>query len=465
MDQHTHGWVSPQARRVRRALQKAPDLCFGQLLPRTQITAALTRHGVEFRERLYTPLLTLWTFLYQVLSPDPSCRAAVARLLAFLGARGDGAASADTGPYCKARERVPEAVVADLARHSGQSLQRRFPTTGLLQDRPIKLADGTTGSMPDTPENQQVYPQPASQKAGLGFPLLRLVGLISLSCGAVLDVAVGPYAGKKTGETALLRQLYASLSAGDILLADALFANYWTIAALLARGVDVLFRHDGKRPVDWRQGRRLGKKDHLVIWHKPVRPAWMSRREYRRMPATLVLREVAVAVTQPGFRPRQVVLVTTLVDARAYSPEELVAAYRCRWHVELDLRAIKQVLGMDILRCKTPAMVRKELWMHLLAYNLVRTLMAEAARAAGVRPRDLSFKGALQTLNAFAAVWTFAPRPGPTLYRALLKAVATHRVADRPDRIEPRAVKRKPKPQTFLTEPRQRARTRLLANT
>jgi hypothetical protein len=319
--------------------------------------------------------------------------------------------------------------------------------------------------MPDTPENQQVYPQPASQKAGLGFPLLRLVGLISLSCGAVLDVAVGPYAGKKTGETALLRQLYASLSAGDILLADALFANYWTIAALLARGVDVLFRHDGKRPVDWRQGRRLGKKDHLVIWHKPVRPAWMSRREYRRMPATLVLREVAVAVTQPGFRPRQVVLVTTLVDARAYSPEELVAAYRCRWHVELDLRAIKQVLGMDILRCKTPAMVRKELWMHLLAYNLVRTLMAEAARAAGVRPRDLSFKGALQTLNAFAAVWTFAPRPGPTLYRALLKAVATHRVADRPDRIEPRAVKRKPKPQTFLTEPRQRARTRLLANT
>ena len=230
MNQHILGRVSPQARRVRRAVQHAPDLCFGQLLPRAQITAALARHGVEFRERLYTPLLTLWTFLYQVLGPDPSCRAAVARLLAFLGARGDASASAATGPYCKARARVPEAVVADLARQSGQALQRRFPGSGRLQGRPIKIADGTTVSMPDTPANQKAYPQPTSQQAGLGFPLMRVVGLISLSCGAVLDVALGPYSGKKSGETALLRQLYAALTAGDILLVDALFANYWTIA-------------------------------------------------------------------------------------------------------------------------------------------------------------------------------------------------------------------------------------------
>jgi hypothetical protein len=418
---------------------------------------------VEFRERLYTPLLTLWTFLYQALSPDPSCRAAVARLLAFLGARGDGSASADTGPYCKARERVPEAVVADLARQSGQKLQGRFPTTGLLQGRPILLADGTTLSMPDTAENQKAYPQPGSQKAGLGFPLMRLVGLISLSCGAVLDVALGPYAGKKTGETALLRQLYGSMEAGAVVLADALFANYWTIAGLVARGVDVLARHDGKRPVDWRQGRRLGKKDHLIVWRKPARPRWMSRREYARMPDTLELRQVCIQVAQPGFRARRVVLVTTLLDTRAYPKEDLAAAYRCRWHVELDLRAIKQVMALEVLRCKTPAMVRKELWMHLLAYNLVRTLLAEAARVAGVRPRELSFTGALQTLNAFAAVWPFATHPGATLYRVLLRAVAAHRVADRPDRIEPRAVKRKPKLQRFLAEPRQQARTRLLA--
>ena len=465
MNQHTHGRVSPQARRVRRSLLQTPDLCFGQLLPAAQITAALTRHGVEFRERLYTPLLTLWMFLYQVLSPDSSCRAAVARLLAYLGAKGDASASADTGPYCKARERVPEAVVADLAQQSGQQLQTRFPSTELLQGRPILIADGTTVSMPDTPENQAAYPQPASQKAGLGFPLIRLVGLISLSCGAVLAVALGPYSGKKTGETALLRQLYGQLQAGAVLLADALFANYWSLAGLLGRGVDLICRHDGKRLVDWRQGQRLGKKDHLIIWSKPARPRWMPKSMYRRIPDTLVLREVGVTVTQPGFRTRQVVMVTTLVDAQAYPKEELAAAYRCRWHVELDLRAIKVVMGMDILRCKTPAMVHKELWMHLLAYNLVRTLMAEAAVAAGVPPRQLSFKGTLQTLNAFATVWTLATCPGPQLYQALLKAVATHRVGDRPNRIEPRAVKRKPKPRTFLTEPRQLARTRLLVNT
>ncbi len=465
MNQHTHGRVSPQARRVRRTLLQTPDLCFGKLLPAAQITAAWARHGVEFRERLYTPLLTLWMFLYQVLSPDPSCRAAVARLLAYLGAQGDFSARADTGPYCKARERVPEAVVADLAQQSGQQLQARFPSTGLLRGRPILLADGTTVSMPDTPENQAAYPQPASQKAGLGFPLIRLVGLISLSCGTVLAAALGPYSGKKTGETALLRQLYGSLQAGTVLLADALFANYWTLSELLGQGVDAVFRHDGKRLLDWRQGQRLGKKDHLVIWHKPARPWWMSRRVYRRIPDTLVLRELCVAVTQPGFRTRQVVLVTTLVDAQLYPKADLAAAYRCRWHVELDLRAIKNVMGMDILRCKTPAMVRKELWMHLLAYNLVRTLMAEAATAAGVPPRQLSFKGTLQTLNAFAAVWSLALRPGPQLYQALLKAVATPRVGNRPNRIEPRAVKRKPKPQTFLTEPRSLARTRLLANT
>ena len=319
--------------------------------------------------------------------------------------------------------------------------------------------------MPDTPENQAAYPQPASQKAGLGFPLIRLVGLISLSCGAVLAVALGPYSGKKTGETALLRQLYGQLQAGAVLLADALFANYWSLAGLLAQGVDAVCRHDGKRLVDWRQGRRLGQKDHLIIWHKPAQPRWMPKRVYRQIPDTLVLREVCVAVTQPGFRTRQVVIVTTLVDAQAYSKAELAAAYRCRWHVELDLRAIKVVMGMDILRCKTPAMVRKELWMHLLAYNLVRTLMAEAAVAAGVPPRQLSFKGTLQTLNAFAAVWNLATCPRPQLYQALLKAVATHRVGDRPNRIEPRAVKRKPKPMTFLTEPRQIARTRLLVNT
>lgn len=462
MSQHIHGGNVRQVRRVRHTLWREPDLCVGRLLPRERIEEALTRHAVVFRERLYTPLVTLWTFLYQVLGADPSCRAAVARLLAWLGVRGDVSASAATGPYCKARERIPEALVADLARQSGATLQARFPSAGLLRGRAIKIADGTTVSMPDTPANQQAYPQQPSQKPGLGYPILRLVGVLSLACGAVLDVAFGAYAGKRTGETSLLRQLFHLFQHGEVALADALFANYWTIAGLLARGVDVLARRDGKRRLDWRTGQRLGAKDHVVVWHKPQRPDWMSAEEYRAMPETLAIREVAVEVRQPGFRTRQIVVVTTLLDPQAYPKEELAAAYRARWHAELDLRAIKQVMAMDVLRCKSPAMVRKEIWMHLLAYNLIRTLLAEAAQAAGVPPRELSFKGALQTLNAFAAVWPFATRHHQALYAAILQALATHRVGDRPDRIEPRAVKRRPKKLTYLTEPRQLARNRLL---
>jgi hypothetical protein len=439
------------------------DLCFTKLLPKEQVEAALERHQVHFRERLYTPLLTIWTFLYQVLASDQSCRAAVARLLAFLCVGGGGSGSAKTDPYCKARQRLPEKLLADLARRSGLELHRQVQPTGLLGGRPIKIADGTTVSMPDTPANQKAYPQQSAQKRGLGFPILRLVGLISLSCGAVLDVAMGPYRGKRTGETSLLRQLLGQLEAGDVLLADAIFSNYWMIALLLGRGVDIVSRHDGKRLVDFRQGRRLGRHDHVVPWHRPVRPSWMSRQLYHSLPEMLSIREVRVEVSQKGFRCRHLLLVTTLLDPQVYSRQELAVAFRCRWHAELDLRSIKHVMQMDVLRCKSPAMVRKEVWMHLLAYNLIRKLMAQAAAMAGICPRDISFKGTLQTLVAFAAAGWSCPDRRNELYAAVLKAVATHRVNDRPDRVEPRAVKRRPKKQIYLNEPRSIAKARLLS--
>jgi hypothetical protein len=441
------------------------DLCFGRLLPQEQVEAALERHQVCYRERLYTPLVTIWTFLYQVLSCDQSCRAAVARLLAFLCVGQKKQGSAKTGPYCKARERLPEKLLADLVRHSGVELQGQVPAAKLLGGRPIKIVDGTTVSMPDTPANQKAYPQQAAQKKGLGFPILRLVGLISLSCGAVLDIATGPYRGKRTGETALLRQVLGSLRSGDILLADAIFSNYWTIALLLEQGVDYLGRLEGMRRVDFRRGQRLGRHDHVVSWSKPHRPAWMSRKLYHRLPDTLRLRETQVAVTQKGFRCRQLCLVTTLLETRFYCRAELARAFRCRWQAELDLRSIKAVMQMDVLRCKTPAMVRKEIWMHLLAYNLIRKLMAQAAAAAAVSPRDLSFKGTLQTLVAFAAAGWSCPERKHELYAAILRAAAMHRVNDRPDRIEPRAVKRRPKKQVYLNEPRPVARARLLNTT
>jgi hypothetical protein len=465
MDEYTPGRLRRQVRQCRRHVMEDQDLCFTKLLPQEQIEAALERHQVHYRKRLYTPLLTIWTFLYQVLASDQSCRAAVARLLAFLCVGGEDAGSAKTDPYCKARERLPEKLLADLARRSGGELQRDAPPSELLGGRPIKIADGTTVSMPDTPANQKAYPQPRGQKPGLGFPLLRLVGLIGLSCGAVLDVALGPYRGKRTGETALLRQLLDHLEAGDVLLTDALFSNYWTIALLHQRGVDFLGRHGGTRRMDFRQGRRLGRQDHVVLWHKPRRPSWMSLKLYRSLPEVLCLRETKVEVVQKGFRCRSLLLVTTLVEARVYPRAELALAFRCRWHAELDLRSIKHVMQMDVLRCKSPAMVRKEIWMHLLAYNLIRKLMAQAAATVGVCPRDLSFKGTLQTLTAFAAAGWSCPERRNELYAAVLRAVATHRVNDRPDRVEPRAVKRRPKKQVYLNEPRPLAKARLLNTT
>jgi hypothetical protein len=267
-----------------------------------------------------------------------------------------------------------------------------------------------------------------------------------------------------------LRQLLGQLEAGDVLLADAIFSNYPTLALLLRQGVDMIAHHDGKRHVNFRQGQRLGRYDHVVPWHKPVRPFWMSQKLYRALPETLTVREVKVEVSQKGFRRRHLLLVTTLLDAQVYRKEELATAYRCRWHAELDLRSIKDVMKtmptgrqVDVLRCKSPAMVRKEIWMHLLAYNLIRKLMAQAAAVAGICPRDISFKGTLQTLVAFAAAGWSCPGLRNELYAAVLKAVATHRVNDRPDRVEPRAVKRRPKKQIYLTEPRPIAKARLLS--
>jgi len=462
MNHHTHGRVANQLHHLRQQLENQ-GLCLGQLLPKEQVHAAMDRCQLVFRQRLYTPLVTLWIFLYQVLSPDQSCRAAVARLLAALGAGGMDGINAQTDPYCKARQRLPENLVADLARQSGAELHRQVPAVGLLGGRPIKIADGTTVSMPDTPANQTAYPQQRSQPPGLGFPIIRLVGLICLSCGAVLDVAMAPYHGKQTGETALLRQLFGSLRVGDVLLLDACYAHYWMIVLLQERGVDVVCHHDGRHQVDFRSGISLGRQDHVVEWRKPQRPEWMSRERYEVMPETLSLREARVEIAQKGFRLRWLLLLTTLLDRQQYPKEDLAAVYRARWQAELDLRSIKQVMQMDVLRCKSPAMVRKEIWMHLLAYNLVRKLMAQAAATANISPRQVSFKGTLQTLLAFAASGRFnTARHWRQLYPMILQAVASHRVGDRPDRVEPRAVKRRSKKLVYLMVPRATAIAHLL---
>jgi hypothetical protein len=466
------------------------------------VQRAVDAEGVGFRQRLLTPLVTLWTFLHQMLSADGSCREAVLTLTAFLAATGPARPAAaaarpakakgkgkgkgkgrhdddddevETGPYCKARARLPEGLYSRLALESGRELHARYPSGPLLGGRKVKMADGTTASMPDTPANQKAWPQPSTQKPGLGFPLARLVVVMSLNCAAVVGLAVGPYAGKGTGEPALLATLSGeALEAGDVLLADRYYASFCMMAALLRRGVDSLFRQHQRRRVDFRTGTRLGRDDHLVTLRKPPeRPAWLDEAAFAALPATLTVREVRVRVAQRGFRVKSLVLVTTLLDAQLYSKQEIARAFRCRWHVELDLRAIKQTMGMDVLRCKSPGMVRRELWMRVLAYNLIRGVMAEAAAAAGeregdaegVEPREVSFAGAVQAVNAFAPVLALADGADlPRLWQVLLRVVARSRVGDRPDRYEPRAVKRRPKAYKLLTVPRDEAKKRLAKN-
>jgi len=458
------GWVSHQVRSERDKLLAAGGLPFSELLPASDVQRVLEEEHVEWRDCVYSPLATLWTFLSQTLCPDHSCRQAVARLRAFRTAQGQRSCAAETGPYCKARQKLPESVCACLAREVGQTLHARVSDQELLQGRPIKLVDGSTASMPDTAANQAEYPQSSSQKPGLGFPIARMVVLLSLASGAVLDLAMGRYTGKNTGETSLFRQLWRSLFPGDVVVGDRYFASYWDLALPAMCGVDSLFRQHQLRLSKRLRVRRLAAGDWLLCLSKPQRPSWMDHESYRNVPDELQVREVSFRVRVRGWRVRELTLVTTLCDADTYSSEELARVYHARWQAEVDLRTIKITMQMDVLRCKTPDMVRKEVWMHLLAYNLIRTVMAEAAERGKLRPREVSFKGALQMLTAYRPLVEQAtPDELPALYESMLDAIASHVVGNRPHRYEPRAIKRRPKQHDLLTIPRQEAKRRLAA--
>ncbi len=292
-----------------------------------------------------------------------------------------------TGAYCQARLRLPLEMVTALARKTGRLLSHKALLAWQWRGRAVKLVDGTGLSMPDTPENQAVYPQPGTQAPGVGFPLARMVAVICLATGAALDAAIGPHAGKGTGELSLVRGLLESFEAGDVMLADALYCNYFLIAMLLERDVDVVFKQNGARITDFRRGWQLDTRDHIVFWPKPARPEWMTPKQYAGFPNELTVREA---------RADHKVLVTTMIDHRQVSKDDLSALYARRWNVELDLRNLKTTTGMDVLNCQTPQMNEKQLWVHLLAYNVIRLLMAQAASNAGVDPRCLSFKHTVQ---------------------------------------------------------------------
>jgi hypothetical protein len=320
--------------------------------------------------------------------------------------------------------------------------------------------------MPDTPENQQAYPQTYNQKPELGFPIARVAAVFSLACGAVLDLRICRYAGKEQSELGMLRMLWDIFQPGDVMLADRLMCSWTEMVVLQQRGVDCICRFTSHRTANFRRGRRLGPSDHIVKWPKPMKPRSIDRETNEALPDFLLVRETCVRIKQPGFRTTTLTVATTLLDADMFTATDLAELYRARWNAELDLRSIKSTMQMDVLRCKTPELVRKEIWTHILAYNLIRTVMAQAATQYDIEPRTISFKGALQTLEAFQSLIDFQGHRGAEFrrnaYDQLLTAIAIHRVADRPGRLEPRYKKRRSKRFAELKMPRHEAKLALL---
>lgn len=425
-----------------------------EAIPAKRLKTILDLEVGVFRERLYPPLTTLGLFIEQSLSADGACQDAVARHLSARIARDQSKCSLNTGPYCKARQRLSLRLIEQLALTVGARLEDTAPKDWRWRGRRVKLLDGTTVSMPDTVVNQASFPQSGEQKPGLGFPVAQLVGLISLATGAVLGFASGSTKGKGSGEQALFRQLMPQLDGGDIILVDRYHCTYFTIALLQARGVDILTRqHQLRLTHPAAIIKRRGTGDDLVRWARPKRPKWMSPQTYDEMPEELIVRQTTV-----GNR----VLVSTLIDPTTTSAD-LDILYKKRWQIEVDLRAIKSDIGMDILRGKSPEMVRKEIAVHLLAYNLIRALMARAATLAQVLPRVLSFKATLQLWHAFSEQWRWHPATASgSGISALLEAIATRLILHRPDRIEPHAIKRRPTTHAYLTVPRNEARSAIL---
>jgi Transposase DDE domain len=460
------GHLRQQVASLRQEFLQEGQLPFADVLSSACVAGALAEIKARWNDRIYTPLVTLRVFLGQVLNADQSCRAAVARLIADRVSRGLEPCSSETGAYCQARRRLPERFFSAVARLVGRNLDARVDRRWLWKGRRVCLFDGSTVSMPDTSENRREYPLAYNQVPGTNFAIARIGAIISLSCGAILDLGVCRYAGKGQGEVSLLRRLWDTLRPGDVLLGDRLMSGWVGMHLLKQRGVDTVSRLSAHRRADFRKGTRLGKDDHLVVWRKPTSIRSVDRQTYNSLPDSITVREVRSRVEQPGFRTRSIVVVTTLLDPAQASREELATLYRARWNNELDLRSIKVTLQMDMLRCKTPELVRKEIWAHVLAYNLIRTVMAQAAAREGVPPRSISFKAALQVLEAFRPLIDYQSHRGAghraVLYEQVLRAIAVHRVADRPDRFEPRMAKRRPKRYDRLTKPRREIKLQML---
>lgn len=434
---------------------------FKEFLPKTWVDQIITELQYKFNETVFSPLVVIWAFIGQVIDPDQSCNQALARIQSHRIQLGLQPISTDTGGYCKARIRLAELLFKKLFMRTGQALTEKATEESLWLGRRVKVVDGSSSSMPDTAKNQKAYPQHSGQKPGCGFPVVAFVGVFCLATGAAIEVVLGKW---YLHDLSLFCLVRSAFKAGDILLADRGFCCYVEMALMQRQQVDTVVRMHQKRITDFRRGRILGIKDHVVTWAKPAQsPKRIGKRDFHTLPETLVVREIKYRVDVKGFRTQTITLATTLLDAEAYPAEDLADLYFQRWDVELDFRHIKISMQMDVLRCKSPEMVRKELWCHLLAYNLIRHVMWEAGQRYQVSSRRISFKGAIQYIISFRAIFSgCSTQYRKELTMQFLNLIAFQEVPNRPGRIEPRVKKRRPKTYALMNKPRAELKAALL---
>ena len=434
-----------QIRSVKNTFFQLGDLPFNNLLPDSLIQEI--HQSGKARSTIFTPLLTLKAFIFQVLSPTGSCKEAVAHILMERINFNHPANSMNTGAYCKARLRLLLAHLKAAVTSSGQALHRQASNTWLWKGYRVVIVDGTTLLMPDTEDNQKAYPQQSAQKQGIGFPIVRLVGLVSLATGSCIDYVLGPYQGKGTGETSLFSRLIHVLSQNNLLIADRYYTSFAIIALLLKQQTPLVFRQRSTVKSDFRRGQRLGAKDHIIPLIKPKKkPVWISEEDFVELPDVIYVREFSV---------KGVVYVTTLLNAKAYPKKVLAELYQQRWKIELDFRTIKTHMGMEMLRCQTAAMVEKEIAVNLLAYNLIRANIARAACIKDKEPCYLSFMATVQLMRI--TVGMCITRTGKALGQLiypLLMAMTETEVGKRIRPNQPRVIKRRPKGYPLMTKPR-----------
>ena len=443
-------------RRVRDKFANDKALPFGKLLTREHVLGILEDEGHKYRQGVFCPLVTLWGWLSQCLSQDKSLNEAVSRILANRVVTGLPACSASSASYSNARSRFPLSVMKRLAKEIGRSVHDSAQDAWHWRGRDVFMVDGTGLSMPDTPENQLAFPQHNVATPGLGYPLMRAVAMISLSTGSVVDFAFDKHAGKGTGEGSLLREMMGTLNRGDVLLADRYYPSFAAVSTLLDQGVDIVSVSHIARKVDFSEGIQLGENDHIVEWCKPVS---RSSRNDVDGPDTIQVREFQIEIEGRTGKREKVIVVSSIVDP-SVPQKELSDLYWRRWNCELDLRSIKKSMHLDVLRCQTPEMVAKEIFCHLLAYNLLRGVMTESAKRTGLTPRQLSVKGAMQAVESFTPAM-MATNAGDVLYDAMLTTISAHKVGNRPGRKEPRLVKRRTERKHYMTVPRNKYHRRL----